>query len=264
MEQSLLPTSLARPHREFLPVSSLNSSARFAAETPTRTFTRISSLVAKSAARSRTTMTITTITTIDDHLAKPQPAFGQAVATPGCSADLPKVTVLVPVRNEEQYIVDCIESLLAQDYPQELFEIIVLDGASTDGTERLVRQFETHTGRVRYVDNPNIMVASALNVGLREAAGEIIVRMDAHGRAPAHYLSTVVRHLLEKGADHVGVKQHAIGKGFWGECIARGISSPFGVGGSKHRCSTKDGWDEAGWLGGFWKAKVLALGGFDE
>ncbi len=141
---------------------------------------------------------------------------------------------------------------------------IVLDGASTDGTERLVRQLEAHTRRVRYVNNPNVLVSAALNVGLREAVGDIVVRMDAHGKAPMHYLSTVVRHMLEKGADHVGVKQHAIGEGFWGECIARGISNPFGVGGSKHRCSTTDGWDEAGWLGGFWKAKVLALGGFDE
>jgi glycosyltransferase involved in cell wall biosynthesis len=174
------------------------------------------------------------------------------------------VSVLVPVRNEEQYIVGCIQSLLAQDYPQERFEIIVLDGASTDGTEGVIRQLESRTGRVRYVRNPGILASAALNVGLREAAGDLVVRMDAHGKAPTHYLSTVVRHMIEKHADHVGVKQRALGEGFWSECIARGISTPFGVGGSKHRCSRTDGWDEAGWSGGFWKARVLALGGFDE
>ena len=116
--------------------------------------------------------------------------IGKAVATHSCSADLPIISVLVPVHNEEQYIVGCIESLLAQDYPQKRFEIIVLDGASTDGAECLVHQLEVHTGRVRYVNNPGLLASAALNVGLREAVGDIVVRMDTHGNAPAHYLST--------------------------------------------------------------------------
>lgn len=190
--------------------------------------------------------------------------IGKGGAPLDYSADLPNVSVLVPVHNEEHYIVGCIKSLLEQDYPRERFEIIVLDGGSKDGTACLVHQLEAQTGRVRYVYNPSILASAAMNLGLQEAHGEIVVRMDAHGKAPGHYISTVVRHMSEKGVDHVGVNQHAVGEGFWGECIAIGLSNPFGVGGSKHRCSKSDGWDEAGWSGGFWKARVLALGGFDE
>ena len=181
------------------------------------------------------------------------------------NADLPFISVLVPARNEEQYIVGCLDSLLAQDYSQEHFEIIVLNGASTDRTGDLVRQIEAaHRARIRYLENPGIRASAALNIGLRAAVGDIVVRMDAHAKAPAHYLSTVTRHLLEKRAFHVGVKLRTVGEGFWGACIAQSMSNPFGTGGSKHRCSTKDGWDEAGCLGAFWRAKVLALGGFDE
>jgi succinoglycan biosynthesis protein ExoA len=174
------------------------------------------------------------------------------------------VSVLVPVRNEERCIGVCLESILAQDYPPEKIEILVMDGNSTDATVSIVRNFAKMTGRVRCIDNPGQLASAALNIGILESAGSILIRMDAHGKAPSNYVSCVVKHLLGRNVDHVGVKQRAVGTSFWGRSIAFGMTNSFGVGGSKHRCALNDGSEEAGWSGGFIKSRLVRMGGFDE
>jgi succinoglycan biosynthesis protein ExoA len=85
------------------------------------------------------------------------------------------VSVLVPVRNEERYIGVCLESILAQDYPPEKLEILVMDGNSTDGTVSIVRNFAKTTGQVRCINNPGQLASAALNIGILASAGSILI-----------------------------------------------------------------------------------------
>jgi succinoglycan biosynthesis protein ExoA len=180
------------------------------------------------------------------------------------AAELPFVSIIVPAYNEERHIQGCLDSLLHQDYPRDRYEILVVDGKSTDRSLEVIQSICAEETKVRVLLNAGRMAARALNIGLAQARGEIIVRMDAHARAPEDYLSSCVRCLLEEGVDHVGGIMQATGSGYWGETIALGTSSPFGVGGSKHRCASCSGYEEPGWLGAFRKDTLLMVGGFDE
>src|SRR5687767_10472278 len=88
---------------------------------------------------------------------------------------LPRVTVLVPTRNEERHITGCLASLLDQDYPSGLIDIIVIDGDSTDSTVEHVQRLAGSTGRVRCLRNPERHTVFALNRGLLAASGDIVI-----------------------------------------------------------------------------------------
>src|ERR1041385_1594910 len=92
----------------------------------------------------------------------------------------PLVSVIVPCRNETGYIEACLESILRQDPPEGGMEIIVADGVSTDGTREFLQQFCTIHPQVRLLNNPGRIVSTGMNAALREARGEVIIRMDAH------------------------------------------------------------------------------------
>src|SRR5689334_12482836 len=92
----------------------------------------------------------------------------------------PLVSVILPCRNEAGYIEDCLQSILAQEVPDGDFEIHVADGVSNDGTREFLERFCAENPKVRMLNNPRRIVSTGLNAALREARGEVIVRMDAH------------------------------------------------------------------------------------
>ena len=118
---------------------------------------------------------------------------------------LPFVSVLMPVRNEAAFIARSLGAMLAQDYPHDRYEILVLDGMSDDATRARVEQMARTTNLpVRLLDNPARTVPPALNLGIREARGDIILRMDGHTEAAPDYVHRCVSALLNTGADNVG------------------------------------------------------------
>ncbi|MFL6291361.1 MAG: glycosyltransferase family 2 protein [Thermoanaerobaculia bacterium] len=90
----------------------------------------------------------------------------------------PTVTVLIPVYNEEEVIGEKIANTLALDYPPERLETLIVSDGSTDGTEAVVRRFESD--RLRLLSIPRSGKAFALNAGARAARGEILVLTDAN------------------------------------------------------------------------------------
>jgi succinoglycan biosynthesis protein ExoA len=175
----------------------------------------------------------------------------------------PRVSVIVPARNEAADIVACVRSVLAQDVPGGL-EVIVADGRSTDGTADLARS----AGAI-VVDNPRRITPAGLNAALGAARGEVIVRFDGHAEMPQGYVAACVRALEEEqGALSVGGWCRIEGRGPWGRALAAALASRFGVGNPRPRRPPNPGdarVDVDGFAFGCWHADVLRRhGGWDE
>jgi len=111
------------------------------------------------------------------------------------------ISVCIPVRNEERYLRECLDSLLAQDYPPDGYEIVVAEGRSTDATRGILDQYASRGRvRVRVVDNPAGGVAAGRNAAVRAAQGEIIVFSEGHAWLPSSFLTEVVALLKLTGA----------------------------------------------------------------
>jgi cellulose synthase/poly-beta-1,6-N-acetylglucosamine synthase-like glycosyltransferase len=114
------------------------------------------------------------------------------------------VSVIIPCRQEERFIARMLESLLANDYPRDRLEMLVVDAMSTDGTREIVREFVKEHPFIRLLDNPRKITPAALNIGVTHARGDIIIRADCHSVYPRHYLAGLVDWLEKSGADNVG------------------------------------------------------------
>ncbi|MGB9859825.1 MAG: glycosyltransferase family 2 protein [Moorellaceae bacterium] len=151
----------------------------------------------------------------------------------------PKVSVIVPCRNERNYICRCIESIFNNSYEGEI-EVIVVDGMSDDGTRELLRELQTRYKNLLLLDNPSRITPAALNIGLRVASGDVILRLDAHCEMGANYISTVSRRLFS--SNEVGCAGGRTTAHAREEVIERAIStvltSPFGIGNSYFRLVT--------------------------
>jgi len=112
--------------------------------------------------------------------------------------DLPSISVIVPVCNGRQTIVSCLESLLAQEYPQDRYEIIIVDNNSSDGTVEIVKTYP-----VQLLVERKQSAHAARNTGIQHAGGELIAFTDADCIAESRWLSELVRPFVEE--DTVGV-----------------------------------------------------------
>jgi len=120
------------------------------------------------------------------------------------TSDRPLVTAVIPCRNEARYIGPCLESLIQCAYPKDRLEVLVCDGMSDDGTREIVAGYAAHHGFIRLVDNPRRITPCAMNAGIREARGDVIMPMGAHAVYSASYISQLVAALEETEADNVG------------------------------------------------------------
>ena len=111
----------------------------------------------------------------------------------------PSVTVALPVLNEERHIDAALDAIARQTY-EDIVEILVVDGGSTDRTRELAARHD----RVRVLDNPARFQAAAMNVALEHARGEVLVRADGHSVLDDDYVEQCVRVLAATGAAIVG------------------------------------------------------------
>lgn len=196
-----------------------------------------------------------------------QPNALRALPEPADARPAPFVTVIVPCRNEERYIGGCLASIIDGTYPADRLEILVVDGDSDDRTRVVVAEFARRYPRLRLLHNPRRTAPAALNIGLAEARGDVIVRMDAHNAYPAHYIPRLVEWLERSGADNVG--------GTWqtrpastrpvAKAIAAVLAHPFGVGNAHFRIGTsRPRWVDTVPFGCYRREVFTRIGGFDE
>lgn len=146
------------------------------------------------------------------------------------------VSVIMPVRNEADFIERSVGAVLAQNYPHDVLEVVIADGDSTDETVEIIEKLKNKTDiTISVVRNVGKIAPTGLNRAIAEARGEIIVRVDGHCEIEPDYVANCVKYLTENKAEGVGGPIETIGENLQAQAIAAAMSSKFGVGGSAFR-----------------------------
>lgn len=164
-----------------------------------------------------------------------------------------------------RHIEGCLSSLARQDYPADRLEVILVDGRSEDGSrEWLEAVGKEKWPQVIVLDNPGQTAARGLNIGVRQAKGDVVIILGAHSEIEPDFVAQNVRALAETGADCVGGPIESVGKSFVGRTIALAISSPFGVGDARFRYSQQKGYVDTVAFGAYRREVFNRVGLFDE
>jgi succinoglycan biosynthesis protein ExoA len=183
--------------------------------------------------------------------------------SPGESATLPAVSVVMPVLNEEKHLAESVACVLDQEYPGG-FELVLAIGPSRDRTEAIAKELAAADSRITVVPNPSGQIATAMNAAVRTARHEIITRIDAHSMLPDGYLRTAVRTLMETGAADVGGWMAAEGITPFQRAVAWAMTSPFGMGAAANHTGGEAGPADTVYLGVYRRSEIERVGGYDE
>ena len=178
------------------------------------------------------------------------------------------VSIIVPCYNEVKTIQQVLAGFLSQSYPRQFMEVIIADGLSTDGTRREIAAFarDHEDLSITVLDNPKRIIPAALNLALKAAHGDIILRFDGHSIPYPDYVDNCVRD-LEAGLGEIvgGTWEIRPGAETW---IARSIASaaahPLGVGDALYRHSDTPAYVDTVPFGAFKKDLLASVGNYDE
>ena len=176
----------------------------------------------------------------------------------------PRVSIVLPCRNEQGFIQACLQSALDQEPPEGDFEILVADGMSTDGTREYLEQMTRQHPRIRVLDNSGRIVSTGLNAAIRAARGDIIVRMDAHTIYAPDYVRQCLAVMDETGADNVGGPMQTTATTFMERAIRAVFHSNVAVGGARSHQTDFEGYVDTVIYGCWKKSLFERIGYFDE
>lgn len=176
------------------------------------------------------------------------------------------ITIIIPSRNEEQYIETCIESIMNSSISDDIIEIIVIDGDSTDKTSTLIKDLSAKFPIIKLMQNPNRTVPYAMNIGIKESSGDFILRMDAHTEYPSDYIQNCISTMNETDADCVGgiVVTNQNGNSLSAKIVQMITTHWFGVGNSSFRLQPDPHYADTVPFGFFKKSIFNKIGLFDE
>ena len=178
-------------------------------------------------------------------------------------SNLPAVSVVLPVLNEEFHLANAVNSILSQDYAGTL-EIILALGPSKDKTDEIAQRLASSDPRITLVDNPSGRTAAGLNAAINKSKNPVIVRVDAHAELQKNYISLAIDVMKSSGAVNVGGIMGAEGKSAFEKTVAAAMRSSLGVGASRFHTGGEAGFVDTVYLGVFIRSAVIAIGGFDE
>lgn len=180
----------------------------------------------------------------------------------------PFVSIIVPCYNEQATIRFLLDAVLAQTYPRTQMEVILADGLSRDKTREVTASFQREHPELslQVVDNHRRSIPSALNLAIRAARGEIIIRLDAHSMPIPEYVERCVAALSDgRGANVGGVWEIRPGSPGWlPESIALASAHPLGVGDALYRLAPRARAVDTVPFGAFHRRLIAEIGGFDE
>lgn len=181
---------------------------------------------------------------------------------------MPHVSIIVPCYNEQATIALLLHALHGQTYPLSRMEVILADGMSTDGTRQAIAAFATDHPQlpIRVVDNPKRIIPAGLNAALEAAAGEIVIRLDAHSIPDADYIALCVEALQAGCGDNVGgVWDIQPGAQSWiATAISLAAAHPIGVGDAQYRVGKAARRVDTVPFGAFRRSLIERVGRFNE
>ena len=174
-------------------------------------------------------------------------------------------SIIIPCRNEEMYIARCLASVTENSYPHELLEVIVADGMSTDLTPKIVKHFTDKFPFVKLIQNKSLFTPSGLNLGIKQAKGDIILILGAHSVLKPLYLSSCAQ-LLNQNPEAACVGGLILNQNenSTSKIIGYAMASPFGVGNARFRTGGKDGFVDTVAFGAYRREVFEKAGFFDE
>ncbi len=170
----------------------------------------------------------------------------------------------MPVLNEEAHLRKAVTSIFEQrGLDQGQIEVILAIGPSTDRTKEIAERLKTQYP-VTIVDNPTGKTPSGLNLAIKAAKNEVIVRVDAHSQLSPDYTKVALELLNSTGAANVGGVMKAVGISPFQQAVAFAYGSRFGLGGGTYHVGGSAGPSDSVYLGVFRREILEKLGGFNE
>lgn len=154
----------------------------------------------------------------------------------------PLVSVVIPVRNEQLYLDRCLDSIRKQTYPHDRIEVLIVNGRSFDSTAEIAERFGKESDiQVRILENPAGNTPCGLNIGYKNASGDIFIHFIGHAAMTPDFIEKNVKYLRETGADAVGglVISSCIENAIIPRAIGFALNSLFSLGGVTARTGTK-------------------------
>lgn len=173
-----------------------------------------------------------------------------------------RISVVIPMRNDAPAVRHAVTSVLNQQ-PDVVEEILIVVGPSSDGSEAVAAELEAEIDRVRVLANPSGKTPQAMNLGVANSVGDVVVRVDARSSLPTDYVANAVESLEATGAGNVGAVQVPVGDEPTQRAIAAAMASLVGSGGVRYRRGTKLAQVDTAYLGVFRRDAFDAVGGFD-
>jgi glycosyltransferase involved in cell wall biosynthesis len=176
-----------------------------------------------------------------------------------------KMSVLIPCRNEVRYIEGCINNVHSFYQPNGGFEVIVIDGMSTDGTREILSRLKNQFSGLVVINNPDKTVPRAMNLGIQHAKGEYIVRADVRCIHPKTYLLDLIELSERTGADNVGgVLVPELGDTYAQNAIGLAYKNRVAMGGALRDRGDFVGETDTVYGGCFKRKRLLEIGMYDE
>lgn len=149
----------------------------------------------------------------------------------------PKVSLVIPCRNEEHFIHKCLMSIIDSDFIFSDTEILVIDGQSNDKTVEIVSDLQKKYSHIKLFNNSEKTVPYAMNIGIEKAQAPIIIRLDAHAEFPKNYITELLHNSKELQCDNIGASIITLPANHTrtAQAIALSNASSFGIGNSQFR-----------------------------
>lgn len=174
------------------------------------------------------------------------------------------VSIIIPCRNEELYIGQCVESFLNQTYPKELIKIVIADGMSTDTTREIIKGYQKEHKNIILIDNFELTAPTGMNKGIRATNSDIVIIFGAHAYADKDFVLENVKILNDESIGCSGGPITTISDGIVGTAIANAMSCPFGVGNALFRYADKESFVDTVGFGAYNRDFIIDIGLFDE
>jgi len=179
------------------------------------------------------------------------------------------ISIVLPVRNEEKYIINCLKSISSFRLPKDFnYEVLIVDGRSEDMTLELIKNyiFDNEQINIKIINNEKLTQAHGLNLAIDKVSGSRVLRLDAHCIYPKNYLYDLIETSKRNNADNIGgiITTKPGGNSYSAGLVQALTTHKFGVGDSGFRTGAIESESDTVPFGFFKKSIFDKIGFFDE